>query len=105
MEMRIKQGDTRHAVKAILKDASGNALDLTMATVRFVMATRFGEVLVDREATIQNGQVFFAFEAGETDKEGEMKAEFHVTYQDGRKETFPNDGYMKIEIQKRLGGN
>ena len=37
-DVTIKRGDTRHALKAILKDSSGSPVNLTDCTVSFHMA-------------------------------------------------------------------
>ena len=42
--------------------------------------------------------------AWETDTAGVYRAEFEVMYNDGRLETFPNDGYISIQILSDLGG-
>lgn len=100
----IKQGDTRHAIKATLKDVNGNPVDLTGATVNFFMATRRSEILVNKEALQQDGQVWAIFEEGETDTPGLMEAEFRVSYPDGRVESFPHDSYLQVKIMKNKGG-
>lgn len=100
----IKQGDTRHAIKATLKDVNGNPVDLTGSTVKFFMANRQRETLIDKEALQHDGQVWAIFEDGETDTPGLMEAEFRVSYSDGRIETFPHDGYLQIKILKNRGG-
>ncbi|TWT04592.1 hypothetical protein [Planomicrobium sp. CPCC 101079] len=104
MNLSIKQGDTRHAIKAALKDAKGNVVDLTGARVRFVMAKSFTSRMIDREVPIVDNQVMVVFEPGETDEAGKMMAEFRVTYPDGKTETFPTESYITISIQKTLGG-
>jgi hypothetical protein len=105
MKLTLKQGDTRHAIRAVLKTVNGVAIDLTGATVRFKMAERTGVVLVDRETvTGANGTVEFVFNAGETDTIGKHYAEFLVTYADGRVETFPNKGKIEINVESRIGG-
>lgn len=105
MKMTLKQGDTRHAIRATLKAVNGVAIDLTGATVHFKMAERTGVVLIDREAvTGANGTVEFVFSDGETDTFGKHYAEFLVTYADGRIETFPNKGKIEINVESRIGG-
>lgn len=37
-DITIKRGDTRHAIKAVLKDASGALVDLTECEVKVHMA-------------------------------------------------------------------
>jgi hypothetical protein len=97
----IKRGDTRHALKAILKDAAGIPVDLTGCTVRFAMAPLGKFAIISRAAHVENavaGEVWVVWAPGETDTSGIYRAEFQVTYRDGRKGTFPNDGYISIRI-------
>jgi hypothetical protein len=101
----IKSGDTRHALKAILKDISGNPVDLTDCRVEFRMAVPGQPAVIDRVAHVQDvtaGEVWVVWAPGETDKSGIYRAEFQVTYSDGRKETFPNNGYLSIQILSSL---
>lgn len=100
----LKQGDTRHAIKATLKDVNGSPVDLTGASVRFTMATRHREMIVDKEAILQDGQAWVVFEAGETDVTGLLEGEFRVSYPDSRVEAFPHDSYIQIKILRNQGG-
>jgi len=105
MKLTIKQGDTRHAIRAALKTVEGTPVDLSSASVRFKMSQRFGTIALDREATIEpDGTVHYVFNDGETDVSGFYKAEFLVTYADAREETFPHDGTIEIHIKNRIGG-
>ncbi|NOU98473.1 BppU family phage baseplate upper protein [Paenibacillus planticolens] len=102
--LNIKRHDTRTAIKATLKMPSGNAVDLTGATVKFTM-TKYGRALANREADVLdavNGTVAFIFLPEEVTETGTMKAEFEVTYPDGAIETFPNSGYIAITIEADL---
>lgn len=104
MALVIKKGDTRTAIKATLKNPSGTPVDLTSATVTFVM-TKGSTQLVNRAADIVdsiNGRVDFVYVAGETDVTGVVRAEFKVVYSDGSKETFPNSGYISITFEPAL---
>lgn len=49
------------------------------------------------------GEVWLVWAPGETDIAGVYRAEFEVVYQDGRRETFPGDGYISIQILDDLG--
>jgi hypothetical protein len=101
----MKCHDTRTAVKATLKSPSGSPVDLTGATVKFIMSKYNGAVLVNREADVLdavNGIVCFVFVTEETTKSGMMKAEFEVTYLDTSVETFPNSGYISINFEADL---
>jgi hypothetical protein len=101
----LKRGDTRHAVKAILKDVEGDPVDLTGCEVSFVMAPLGRRAVINRAAHIQDavaGEVWVVWVPGETDITGIYRAEFKVIYPDGRKETFPSDGYISIQIMNDL---
>lgn len=105
MRIAIKQGDTRHAIRATLKTVNGAPIDLTGAHIVFKMSSRYIGTLISREATYEtDGKVHFVFEAGETDKVGMYEAEFEVTYTDGRVETFPHSGKLQVYIETRIGG-
>jgi hypothetical protein len=100
-----KRGDYRAAIKASLKDASGQPVNLANCIAKFLMADLRGKVKVSRDAIIQdavNGIVWFIFEANEVDEAGTFLGEFEVTYADGRVETFPNEGYMTVRINQDL---
>lgn len=113
MTVTIKKGDTRTAIAANLKSPKGNPVDLTGTEVRFKMLPTRRNYLnkpvrsncsayIDREALIMDaeaGRVAFVFEPGETDQRGIMYGEFKVTYVDGSIETFPNSGYIIINIE------
>lgn len=104
MRINLKQGDTRHAIKAVLKNIDDHPVDLSTAIVDFNMARRHGNLVISRRAkqTDKTGEVWVVFNEGDTDSSGLYKAEFQVTYSDGRKETFPNDGYIEIMIESRV---
>jgi hypothetical protein len=104
MAVNLKRNDTKVNLKATLSNESG-AVDLTGCSVRFLMSKR-RTVKIDREALINdapNGVVWFVFEAEDTAEQGTFQAEFEVTFPDSRVETFPNAGYITIEIQSDLG--
>ncbi len=104
-DVTLKRGDTRHALKAILKDSSGSPVDLTGCTVTFCMAPLGQPAVVSRAVDIHDtagGEVWVVFAPGETDVSGVYRAEFQVTYGDGRKETFPSGGYISIQILSDL---
>ena len=106
MNVTIKRGDTRTAVKATLKDAQGQAVNLTDCTVRFLMSKKGATTLiVDKGAIIHdaiNGVVWYVFDAVDVAESGTMRAEFEVTYPDKRTETFPNSGYITVHIEPDL---
>jgi Rib/alpha/Esp surface antigen-like repeat protein len=108
MAILMKAGDTAPVVRATLLDASGDPVDLTGASVRFVMATAAGATpAVDDAATLADaasGAVEYAWVAGDTDTPGEYVCEFEVTYADGSTQTFPTEGYLAATVVDDLGG-
>lgn len=102
MTFYVKQNDTSPAMLATLQDADGNAVDITGASVRFHMrAIGSNQTTVDDVATIvtaDSGIVRYDWDAADTDTVGSYQAEFEVTYADASIETFPNDGYIRVEI-------
>jgi hypothetical protein len=104
MTVTLKKNDTKVNIKATLSNESG-PVDLTGCSVRFLMSKR-NTLKIDRPGIIQdavNGLVWFVFEQGDTDETGAFQAEFEVTFPDERVETFPNTGYILINIQNDLG--
>lgn len=103
--IEIKQGDTRHAIQAILMKANGTPVDLSSASVRIVIGRR-GQVVLDRPVaqTETPGEVWYVFSSGETDIPGFYEVEFIVTYADQKVETFPNNETIKLRIRERIGG-
>jgi 5-hydroxyisourate hydrolase-like protein (transthyretin family) len=102
MTFYIKQNDTSPAMLATLQNASGTAIDLTGASVRFHMRTVNGSAsVVSAAATIvtaASGIVRYSWAAGDTATVGTYQAEFQVTYADATIETFPNDSYISVQI-------
>jgi len=103
----IKRGDRLPNLQATLKNEDGSIADLTGANVRFNMFP-VGSVVakVNSGASIEgaptNGNVYYSWQAGDTDICGEFYGEFEVEFNSGLKETFPNKGYIKILISADL---
>jgi hypothetical protein len=102
MAFYIKQNDTQPAFQAILEDGAGDPINLDGATVRFHMrAIGATSTKVDAAASVisaLSGIVRYSWSAADTDTTGSFQAEFEVTYSDSTIETFPNDGYIRVEI-------
>jgi hypothetical protein len=104
MAFYIKQNDTSPSIRATLKDGDEVPIDLTGATVRFHMRSIGGSsAKVDADATVvlpaTAGIVQYDWDNGDTDTVGTYQAEFEVTLAGGAVETFPNNGYITIEIK------
>ena len=105
MAFNIKQNDTSPSLQAILKDASGTAISLTGASVRFHMKALDGTVKVDAAMTVTdnlNGVVQYDWQTGDTDTVGSYSVEFEVTYGDSTIETFPNNQNLTISVVREL---
>jgi len=103
----IKQDDTQPAMKVRLKNASGNAVNLTGASVQVaIQHYSQPDIKFLRDAYTQDaitGEVWLVWQPEETETPGLYQIEFRVTYQDGNRETFPNDGYLLVNILERIG--
>ncbi len=96
----IKRGDTSPSLLYALEPAS---VVLTGATVRFNMRDAAGAVIVNRAAaTIVTATgtptVRYDWVGADTDTAGFFDAEFEVTYAGGAVETFPNNGFIRVNI-------
>tara|TARA_R110000803_G_scaffold61660_1_gene121617 strand:- start:254 stop:577 length:324 start_codon:yes stop_codon:yes gene_type:complete len=102
MSFYIKQDDTTPSMRADLKNGSGDAVDLINTTVRLHMRAIGSTVAtIDAAAVViseAGGTVQYDWVAGDTSATGSYQVEFEVTYSDGTVETFPNDGYIRVQI-------
>lgn len=98
----IKQNDTLPALVAYLYNPDGSVVDLTGATVKFIMRlTSGGAAKVDTAATVvtaTSGYVKYSWVAADTDTVGEYEGEFEVTFSGGAIQTYPNSKYIKIKV-------
>ena len=104
-DFTIKQGDTSPAIEATLKDNTGNVVNLTGASVRFHMATLGFSSKIDAAATIVNaseGKVKYEWQSADTVTADSFIVEWEITYSDSSVETFPNDGYTRIKIERKV---
>ncbi|SHL80854.1 hypothetical protein SAMN05444389_101453 [Paracoccus solventivorans] len=94
----IKRGDTAPALRYALLPET---VDLSGASVAFVMdglGRQPAHVIEARPAVVQ-----YDWQPGDTDRSGLHRAEFEVTYSDGAIETWPNAGYLLVQISEDLG--
>ncbi|MBP1971571.1 hypothetical protein J2Z83_003722 [Virgibacillus natechei] len=100
-QITLKRGDTGIGLRATLSNEAGN-VDLTDANVLFFMGKHEIKAGIH---DAEGGVVNVTFNRNHTSKTGIFRAEFEVTYSDGRVEAYPNDDYVQIRIMKDLGGN
>ena len=103
---KIKRGDTS---PTMLYQLSPATVVLSGAQVVFNMrADGEAENAVDRspavvEVATGTPTVRYDWLAADTVRAGAFQGEFEVTYLDGTVETFPNSGFITIEIAEDLG--
>jgi hypothetical protein len=103
VDFSIKRRDRVPSISATLTDSQGAPVDLTSATVKFIMSLSPGggtptlnvaAILVSAPA----GAVRYDWAVGDTAASGSYVAEWEVTYSNGKKQTFPSVGYNTISI-------
>ena len=99
----IKKGDSAEDLTRTLKDADGNAVDVTSATIVFSMRRDGSKTnTVNRQSvtlvTAASGIVKYVWQAGDTALSGKFIAEFEVTYSGGKIQTFPNNEGDKFYV-------
>lgn len=103
---QIRTGDRLPEFHATLTGEDEGPVDLTGATVRFhVRARGIDDPKVDAAAAIispEEGTVRYSWTAEDTDTPGRYWAEFEVTFVDGRRQTFPNPGYLAVLVTEQL---
>lgn len=105
-DFTLKEGDTSPAITSTLQDAAGDAVNLTGATVKFIMTAKGDSTpTVDAAATVVTplaGVVSYSWLAADTDTAGKYEAEWEVTFSGGAKQTFPNSTYLEVVILRDL---
>lgn len=113
----IKENDTRPRYVVGLLDNYGQQdegpIDLTSATaVKFLM--RALDAAEDEAPKVTdsthcvitdaaNGLVTYTWQSGDTDHDGDFQVEFEITWNDGGKETVPNNDYFPVTVKEDLG--
>lgn len=104
----MKANDRLPLFRVVLK-RGGGVLDLTNASgVDFIMRLAVGNdlaVKINKPAVIAdavNGVVQYEWAVGDTDTPGAFAAEWEVTWNDGKTETFPTKAYNSVEITADL---
>ena len=104
-DFTIKRNDTRPAIRVTLSTAPTDVI----TSVTFKMADKAGTSIVSAAGTIVSqpsatagGVVEYAWLAADTDQAGRMRGEMQVTFDDARVETYPNKGFIDIEITEDI---
>ena len=98
-----KQGDTAPAIAEQLFSGTGGVVDLTSASVKFMMwGPGDAAVKVNAAATITDaptGKVAYTPTSANTDTPGDYLVEWQVTFAGGAIETFPNSDWQKVRVK------
>jgi hypothetical protein len=108
----LKLGDNASSITSTLLDASGDAVDIQGATIRWKLAPLAGGT-VTIDDTAVNGQVGAGTLDGTIGQVGYSWAtvpatpgrylgEWETTFSGGSVQTFPNDGYVVIDVLEDL---
>lgn len=103
----IKSGDRLPALSAVLARTDSTPVDLTGATVHFVMRAFGAEAAkINAVATVvgsaTQGQVTYFWTALDTDTPGIYDGSWLVTFADGLQQTFPTEDYLEIVVSLNL---
>lgn len=104
-DFTIKQRDNLPIITAQFVDASGAPINLTGASVKFIMTDKRGTVLVNELCDIVDalaGKVEYRWREGDTSVPGLYWAEFEIVWPAGLRLTIPHDRYLEIAIVKDL---
>lgn len=96
--LTIKRGDTGLGIKANLSNEIGN-LDLKDANITLLFG---GHEIEAKVSSVHDNELMVFLNEEHTSKVGSYDAEFKVEFKDGRIETFPSDGYLKVNIIRDL---
>lgn len=110
-EMYLKYGDTGEPVRAVVvQDSDGQSPDWTGATVLFIMyeidfETGAMAEVINKAAGIElpvasSGALRYDWQVGNTDRVGRFPARFKVTDAGGVIESYPDKGFMWINIEE-----
>lgn len=97
----LKRGDTSPSLDYELEPVG----DLAGASCAFNMMDSEGLPVVDAVAAtiLEPKTVRYSWRPQDTDTAGTYRAEFRVTYADGRHETFPNAGFITVLVGPSAG--
>lgn len=105
MTFYLKEANTAAVYSTVVKDEAGSAVNVTGATARFHVYSPYGILVVDEAMTIDDaaaGEVSYAWAADDLTVGLVYRAEIEITYSNSKVQTFPNNGYITIEVERKL---
>lgn len=106
-DFTLKANDTSPSLTDSLQYSNGSAVDLTGATLQFVMRSFSALTPVTLTGTTsitsaQNGNVAYTFSATDSGTSGMYMGSWVVTFPNTQRMTFPTVGYLIISIEESL---
>lgn len=109
-DFNIKQYDLLPDLVLTVSDGD-TPVDLSAAgSAKLILSNRAGILveasleIADQEDEDNWGQVRYVWQAGDTDTVGSYNMEVEVLWAGARPQTFPDKGYLKLAVNKDLGG-
>jgi hypothetical protein len=108
MAFTIKKGDTSPTLAATLIDPDGEPAPLSLASeVEFFLNTPRSDDKISADTSsgvsilnASDGRVSYSWSSGDTDIVGQREAEFVVTFNNGKVQSYPNDGYIYVIVEE-----
>lgn len=107
----MKVGDTASPIYSTLEDANGDPVDIQNAAVQFKLAPIAGGTVTVDDAAVNlqvdngsdgsKGDVRYNWGTAPSDA-GLYLGEWQVTFGGGLVQTFPNDGYILVNVAEDL---
>jgi hypothetical protein len=97
-----KQYDTAPTIQVQLTDSTGAPIDVTGSTVFFVMKAPGAGTTKIKSAgvlvTPASGVVSYSPTGTDLDTAGSYQAEWQLVYPSGKRQTFPDPGYLLVMV-------
>lgn len=108
IDIAIKRNDRRPSILGDLYEPDGTPALLTGATVKFLGKQRGAAKTIGGNATIvtataELSRVRYDWQTTDTDTAGDFDCEWEVTDGAGKKETYPQSGYLLLRVLTDLG--
>lgn len=101
---QLKRNDTNFVLDYAITEADGSVVNLTGATVTFIMGKKNTLITRARATVVSSsaGTVQYRFTGQDTLLAGNFLGEFLVEFSDGTMKTYPSNSYISINIQANL---
>jgi hypothetical protein len=105
MSVFLKRNDVGEVISYTCKNMDGSVVNLTGATVRFLMGKKNKLIVADVATVVDaaSGKVSYTLKPEDTVVAGNFPAEFEVTWTDtGNIKTYPSLGYLIVNMEANI---